>query len=350
MKKICVRPPSKKPYNAYIAHKEILQNLGSLIEKHTSSKKLILLFSTHLDKFYADRILKSLASHFEIQKIEIQDVEKNKSFAQVQELIEKLTALRPDRSTPLVYVGGGVLGDLCGFVASIYLRGLPYFAIPTSLISQVDSSVGGKCGINLPQGKNLVGTFHHPEAVFIDVSFLKTLPQTLVQSSFSEVIKYAIIGSPRLWNMLHAHKTKLLEQRDHKLFTTLVFECLTVKKKFIEHDEYDFSERRSLNLGHTFGHALETFGQGNSDVSHGEAVAQGLYFALHLSLKHKLCQHKTHQKIKTLLEHYGFCEKPYDEGLLKGFAFDKKRNGKELNWVLIQDIGKVKSHSLGLDS
>ncbi len=313
-----------------------LKILPRYLQKLNPSQ-IVCISSPHILSLYRNTLRDIAPSlHF----IKISDEEQSKQLSTVQGMIDELLKLSCDRYSLLLYLGGGVLGDITGFVASIYLRGIPYIAIPTTLLSQLDSAIGGKCGINLPQGKNLIGSFYHPKAVFCDVAFLNTLSPRDFSSGMAEAIKCAIIAGKKskIWNLLHAHKDEILS-KDPEILTQLISECIKIKKKYIECDERDHNQRHFLNLGHTLGHALET--SSHYSLTHGEAVAQGIFYAAELSLRKKLCDQKTFEDTVTLLNLYGFSKMPLPSDILHFTRSDKKIKNNQLPWVLIKDVGHL---------
>ena len=293
MKTITIRTQSHT-YPVYIGYKTALKQFHYWIKSLPKTQNIIVITSPKINPLYKIGNFK---------KIIIADDEKNKNLKTAQKVIHQLICLKADRHTLLVAFGGGVIGDLTGFIASIYLRGIPFVSIPTTLLSQVDSSIGGKCGINFPQGKNLIGSFYHPKAVFCDPSFLRSLSERDFKSGLGEIIKYSILDRS-LYKDLLQHKKEILERKPD-ILEKIIFKCLQIKKKYIECDEKDYSKRHALNLGHTVGHALETSTH-YCHLTHGEAIAQGLYFASALSLKKKLCRQKTAKQIHALLRQYEF--------------------------------------------
>lgn len=301
---------------------------------------LIFITSPTVEKLFWEKIEKSFhdVRHPRVSKIVVSDAEENKSLSGVKKIISGLLKLSADRGTLLVAFGGGTIGDLTGFVASIYMRGIPHIIIPTTLLADIDSCMGGKCGINLIEGKNLIGSFYHPRAVFIDTAFLEMLPQREWRSGFAEVIKYAILKGGKLWSLLRKHQLKDF-QSSSKLLQSLIIECLKIKSEFIRKDEKDTGDRKLLNLGHTMAHALEA-ASAYRNLSHGEAVAQGLYFATDLSLQKKLCSIGTARKIYHLLEKYHFYRQPIPDVSRLFIEKDKKREGESVEWILIKEIGQ----------
>ncbi len=337
MKKIFINIPHKK-YPVFVGHQSVFSNLNHFLKDITPQKNLIFITSPPVEKLFWKKIKSSFKKEWTISKIVVSDAERHKTLKSVNTLISKLLKLGADRETILVAVGGGIIGDLAGFAASIYMRGLSYVIIPTTLLSSIDSSIGGKCGVNLPSGKNLIGSFHQPKAVFTDTSLLETLPPCEWRSGFAEVIKYAIINGGKLWSLLERHRM-LDFQRSPESLQTLILECLKIKRKFIEKDERDHGDRKLLNLGHTMAHALEAL-SAYKKLSHGEAVAQGLYFATDLSVQKKLCSPKTAQKIYDLMEKYSFYRQAIPKRVFSFTKNDKKRIGSHLEWILIKEIGQ----------
>lgn len=201
--------------------------------------------------------------------------ENSKKIRTIEQLTERLIKLKADRQTTLVALGGGVVGDITGFLASIYMRGVPFIQMPTSLLAMVDASIGGKTGIDLKAGKNLLGTFNQPQAVYIDPQVLKTLPVKEFNNGMAEVIKHGIIDG-KLFYWLQNNK-ELIKNRNTKILEKLIHQNILVKKKFVEQDEKEKNIRMILNLGHTYGHAIEKLS--NYQVAHGQAIAIGLTIA-----------------------------------------------------------------------
>lgn len=339
MKKIFINIPYKK-YPVFVGHQSVFSNLNHFLKDITDQKNLIFITSPDVHKLFWKKIKNCFQKEWELSKIVVEDRERHKTLKSVNTLILKFLKFGADRQTILIAVGGGIIGDLAGFAASIYMRGLSHIIIPTTLLSSIDSSMGGKCGVNLPIGKNLIGSFHQPKAVFIDTSLLETLPPREWRSGFAEAIKYAIINDGKLWDLLYQHHI-IDFQTSTDLLQTLILECLKIKRKFIEKDERDHGDRKLLNLGHTMAHALEA-SYAYKNLSHGEAVAQGLYFATDLSVQRKLCSPKTAQKIYHLLEKYDFYRQTIPKQAFSFIKNDKKKIGPRLEWILIEDIGRCR--------
>lgn len=265
-----------------------------------------------------------------------------KNLATVEKLASELVVRGADRSSLLVAVGGGVTGDVVGFLASIYMRGIPFVQVPTTLVAQVDSSIGGKTGVDLAEGKNLIGAFHQPLWVAIDPQFLTTLPEHIMAQGMAEVIKTAWIGDPRLVEILESSSAEI-KARKLDVLTEVVSRCARVKADIVMKDETEGGLRRVLNLGHTFGHAIEK--ASNYSISHGEAVAIGCACAARLSLALGKIDEKILLRLLSLLEQYNLpvlipSELKTDE-IISAFYSDKKKKDKTITFVLPLEPGRV---------
>jgi 3-dehydroquinate synthase len=268
--------------------------------------------------------------------------EHNKRLDAVEGLARKLVRAGADRGSVLVAVGGGVTGDVTGFLASIYMRGISYFQLPTTLLAQVDSSVGGKTGVDLPEGKNLIGTFHQPEAVWMDVRFLQTLPDEEFRQGMAEVIKTAMIGHEELWARLESDGGNIL-RRDKSALIWVVSQCCAVKSRVVEADEKESGYRRVLNLGHTVGHAIERLSE--YEVRHGDAVAMGMVAAARLALRLGMILSRDVDRLIALCEFWGLPVRiPAQftaDDILQALGTDKKKVGETLHFILPVKIGEV---------
>jgi len=273
--------------------------------------------------------------------------EKTKSFAELQRLLNTLLELNPDRHTTLIALGGGVVGDLVGFAASILLRGVDFVQVPTTLLAQVDSSVGGKTGINTKYGKNLVGSFYQPRLVLADINTLLTLPRRQLLAGYGEVVKYGVINDYPFFVWLEEHGAKALSG-DKAALTHAVQESCKAKAEIVGKDERESGLRALLNFGHTFGHALEAEKGFGDTLLHGEAVAIGMVMALQLSLKRGLCEPEDLDRVVRHLKAVGLPTSPRDiagkwnsECLIEHCYHDKKAVGGELTFILAEKIGKT---------
>lgn len=317
------------------------------IKKVFKGDKIAVITDENLNAIYGKELLKNLEKSFSVKFIVIKPGEKSKSFNSLIPIYNELLDFKLTRSDLIIAFGGGVVGDLAGFVASTFLRGVNFIQIPTSLLAQVDSSVGGKVAVDLEKGKNLVGSFYHPKLVLIDVEILETLSEKFFNDGLGEVIKYGAIRDKELFKELESFKDKnqLKENMEHIIYT-----CCNIKRAVVENDEKDKGERMILNLGHTLGHGIEKI-YNYETYSHGEAVAIGMYKITLLSEKMKITKTGTANRIKSLLEKYDLpidAEIKDENALIEAIKLDKKNINSTLNLILIKDIGEAmiyKAHS-----
>lgn len=273
--------------------------------------------------------------------------ETTKSFTHLQKLLNKLLALRLERTDTIIALGGGVIGDLVGFAASIYLRGINFIQIPTTLLAQVDSSVGGKTGINSEHGKNLIGAFHQPQLVLIDVTTLDTLEHRHVIAGYAEIVKYGLIDNADFFNWLEQNGQTLISgsiDEQYAIRTEAILKSCEAKAAVVTADEKESGVRALLNLGHTFGHALEAENGYNDNLYHGEAVAMGMILAFQLSAKMGLCPTEDVLRISRHFEQTSaqtISTFDFDvDRLLLHMKGDKKMADGKLTFVLAKGIGK----------
>jgi len=271
------------------------------------------------------------------------DGELHKSFANVGQVMATLAAMGASRDATIVALGGGVVGDLAGFAAALWMRGIGFVQIPTTLLAMVDSSVGGKTGVNLPQGKNLVGAFHQPHAVFIDPDTLRTLPDRELRAGLAEVVKYAALGDPPFMDWLEQH-TDAIAARDTEALQHAIETSVAHKARIVAADEHERGERALLNLGHTFGHAIEA-ATGYTRFLHGEAVAIGMVAAARLSAALGMATAADTRRLRVLLQRIGLpTAVPEDVDprvLLELMRLDKKAQSGQLRLVLWRGIGRA---------
>jgi shikimate kinase/3-dehydroquinate synthase len=271
--------------------------------------------------------------------------ESSKSFVCLQRVIDWLLEQRAERSEPLVALGGGVVGDLAGFVASCYQRGVPLIQLPTTLLAQVDSAIGGKTGINHRLGKNLIGAFYQPELIFVDPALLLTLPERVYRESWAEIVKYGVILDADLFALLEAHLPEI-EQRERDLLTRVVARCIRLKMDVVQGDERDNGQRAILNYGHTFGHALEATTAYGTWL-HGEAVSLGMEVAGRIALARGLWSADDLQRQRTLLQALGLpveCIGAASDALLEAMQRDKKVQAGRTRWILPTCIGQARRY------
>jgi len=268
--------------------------------------------------------------------IEIGTGEKIKTLETVQGIYQNLLVHEADRSTFIVGIGGGIVCDVAGFVASTYMRGLRFGFVPSTLLSQVDASVGGKNGVNFGGYKNIVGVFNQPEFVICDQSLLRTLPKKELLCGFAEIVKHAVIGDAGLFSYLEGHHEKAL-RLDDEVITKLVYDSVVLKASIVNRDEKEKGERMKLNFGHTFGHAIEK----NSRLPHGEAVSIGMAFASALSAKKGYLPAEDKKRILKLLQTLNLSTRLQFDGakVLDALKKDKKRERDQIHFVLLQRIG-----------
>ena len=326
-------------YSILIENKSIIKNLNKIINK---KKKLFFLIDRKV--FY---IFKKLKNYKNKNYIIVDCSEKIKSFENYSKLSEKILKMDIDRNSSIISIGGGTLGDLSGFIASTVLRGIELILIPTTLLSQVDSSIGGKNGINTKSGKNLVGTFYQPKLVFIDPIFLSTLPKREILSGYAEIVKHGIINDKKFFNWLDSNSKKILNLNS-KFMTEAIYRSILIKRKYVLSDEKERlknnKSRAILNFGHTFGHALETFYKYNNKLTHGEAISIGMIISAKISYKLKYLSLIDLKKIK---DHFQLNKLPiiennmYDNKIFQIIQKDKKNIDGKLNLVLIKKIGSA---------
>ena len=325
---------------------DFLPQIGELIKPYVNSKKIFIITDDLVSMLYLPMVKESLeAAEFDVYALSIPQGEGSKTLDQAGKLIERILKIGCDRSCTVVSLGGGVVGDLAGFCASVLLRGIDFIQIPTTLLSQTDSSVGGKTAVNTQAGKNLIGTFHQPKAVFIDVHTLKTLDAQQVLAGFAEVVKYGLALNSDFWDWLIEGGSQVLALQEEACMYAVEESC-RIKAVVVAEDEFEQTGLRSLlNYGHTFGHAIEGVAGLRGSILHGEAIAIGSVLAAWLSADMGLCDQDLPAKIKKQYEHWGLPTQ-FDalkiSDILTYMKKDKKTMGMQLNFVLLESIG----HSL----
>jgi len=297
---------------------------------------------------YLDRLCTTLAAlDVPLIKVLLDDGEPYKTWASANRIFDALLAKRADRDTLIVALGGGVVGDLAGFAAATYQRGVDFMQIPTTLLAQVDSSVGGKTAINHPAGKNMIGAFHQPRAVFADTSTLLTLPLRELRAGLAEVIKHGAMASAALFAFLESDMQGLLA-RDADALTKVIEDSVLIKSDIVGADERESGERALLNFGHTFGHAIEK-GLGFGTWLHGEAVACGMVLAAKLSLHLGLLHALEVERIEALVVRAGLPTVPPDftpATWIDLMSSDKKSRAGEMRFVVLEGIGRARMTTL----
>ena len=302
MKEINVKITEDKEYKVCI-EKGILINLGEHLSKTIGNKRIIIITNSLVNCLYGVKLLSSLKKGgFNldlIDLIEISDGEKYKSLSTAKYLYDELLKRKADRTTTLIALGGGVIGDLTGFVAATYMRGLPLVHIPTTLLAQVDSSIGGKVAVDHPLAKNIIGSFYQPKAVYTDPEVLQTLSDKDIKNGIVEAIKIAVIKSPAFFKWLEKNINQLIKKH-RDLLCELVKEAVSLKADIVLKDPHERGLRKMLNFGHSIGHALEVRA-GYQDLSHGEAVALGMLIETKIARNRGICSQDFEEQIKQIL-------------------------------------------------
>ena len=339
MKKIIQINTKSKKYDVVMDNKHIVDLINN--EKEANKKNYIIIDSK------ISNLLKGLKKDKLTHIIKIKGSEKVKSFEHYSSLILKLLKLKIDRESKLIAIGGGTIGDLSGFVASTTLRGIKFVLIPTTLLSQVDSSIGGKNGINTIYGKNLVGTFFQPDKVIICLRFLETLPDREMKSGYAEILKHALIYDKIFYNWLLKNYESIFEKKESHLLKA-ISRSIRIKYNFIKNDEKEnlinSSSRAMLNFGHTFGHALETMNKYNNQLNHGEAIAIGMVCATKISNKLKFINNKDYLSLINHLKNVGLPshnEKIFSNTFYNTILSDKKNTDGKINLILLKKIGNA---------
>jgi 3-dehydroquinate synthase len=299
-----------------------------------------------VNRLYGQRVLKTLtAADFRAMPVEIPDGEQYKTLDWANAVFTALLINTFDRRSPLVALGGGVIGDLTGFAASCYMRGVPFVQVPTTLLAMVDSSVGGKTGVNHPLGKNMIGAFYQPRLVLMDLDALKTLPKEELLSGMAEVIKYGVIWDRELFDFLEKNREKILNLEEGPLGHIIRRSC-EIKADVVSKDEREGGLRAILNFGHTVGHAVETLSDYTS--RHGEAVAIGMVYASKLAHRTGLCDAQVPERIEKLINAYGLPTslsamkpRPTVTRFMDMIQVDKKAEAGKVRFVLPTKIGEV---------
>jgi shikimate kinase/3-dehydroquinate synthase len=333
-----------EPVSRIVIGRGGLSGLGARLVAHGLGPRVFLFVASGLREIFLGQVTRSLEqAGLSWEVLAVEDGDAHKNLEQAAALIDRLAELGADRHATAVTVGGGVTGDLAGFVASIYMRGMPLVHAPTTLLAQVDASIGGKVAVNHPRAKNLIGSFHLPRLVVSDPSALRTLPRREIASGMAEVVKTAVLGSADLFSFLQDRLDDGPETalRDAALLERCVAECAAVKAAVVERDPFEAGERRVLNLGHTAGHALEAVG-GYETVSHGEAVSMGLVIATRIAAERSLVSADLLRRVRRMLRRCGLpvaAPQVPREAFIASLSLDKKKRAGRLHFVLPAGLG-----------
>ena len=336
-------------YDIIIEH-GLLSELGALISKKFGKPKTFIVTDSNIAVHWLKQTIESLSAQGMSPKVlEVPVGESTKSFINLEKIIDQLLESKVDRDSVLIALGGGVIGDLAGFAGAVTLRGIKVIQVPTTLLSQVDSSVGGKTGVNVRQGKNLVGSFHQPSLVAIDTQVLQTLPSRQLFAGYAEVLKYGLIKDRSFFDWLELNGKKVLEG-DKLAQQFAIFTSCRIKAEIVEADEKEKNLRAILNFGHTFGHALEAEAGYDGNLLHGEAVSIGMVLAIELS---KSLGYLSGQDAGRAVEYIRNIGLPtninsiegsiswHPDGIIQHMQHDKKVSNGQLRFVLIKGIGEA---------
>ena len=336
--KITVNASAK--YDVFIG-RNIIALSGEIIKSVVNKCKIALVTDDRVDSLYAETVIKSLEKEgYSVVKFVFPHGEESKNLGVYGEILSFLAKNELTRTDALVALGGGVVGDMAGFAAATYLRGIKYVQIPTTLLAQIDSSVGGKTAIDLKEGKNLVGAFYQPKAVICDIEVLNTLPDDIFLDGMGEAAKYAILDK-RIFDLINGEEQHLAE---------LVYLCIDYKRKIVEADEFEGGMRKLLNLGHTLAHGIERLSE--YKIPHGRAVSMGLNIIIKNSLRHGFIDQKTCEEMLSVVEKCaGEVESPFEikEACLAAFS-DKKRSGDKITLVMVHGVGDCRTEEININT
>jgi 3-dehydroquinate synthase len=324
-----------------IAIGQSLLSNASLISRHVVGKRVAIVTNTTVGPLYLDKLVSLLANAGkQVTTVVLPDGEDEKNWSSLMRIFDVLLAEKCDRKTTLVALGGGVIGDMTGFAAATYMRGVPFIQVPTTLLAQVDSSVGGKTGINHPLGKNMIGAFYQPQAVIADTATLNTLPLRELSAGLAEVIKHGAIIDAPFFDWIEANIEKLIA-RDAAALAYAIQRSCEIKADVVRQDEREGGLRAILNFGHTFGHAIEA-GLGYGKWLHGEAVGCGMVMAADLSHRLGFIDAATKERVRALVAAAGLPIIAPDLGTarwLEWMEVDKKNEGGQIKFILLKPLG-----------
>ncbi len=340
MKKIEINIPNNS-YNVYLG-KGIFPKFTFLLKKENLSGNIFFVIDKNVKRLYPE-LLKSIIEDYptKVRSITVESIEKNKSYSTLQKIHSALIKYNYDRDSLLVAIGGGIIGDITGFSASTYMRGIKYIQIPTTLLASVDSSVGGKTGINYENTKNIIGTFYQPELVIIDPQFFKTLPKEEMLCGIGEVVKYCFLTDKKLFNYVRKNINEIM-LNNYSIIENIISEAIKYKGDVVRADEKESGIRKVLNLGHTFAHALEV--EQKHKLKHGQAVIVGITCALYLSSELHLIKNKDFNLYLNLLKKFEaeiHLSSVDTDSLFSIMLRDKKNRNNQIKFVLLKEIGEI---------
>ena len=318
----------------------LIDNIQKYINSSVYSGKIILIYSDSVIHI-AEKLLTKLSINENIIfKLKIDDGEDNKSLENVNVILKKLYDLGCQKDSTIISLGGGSQGDIIGFISSIYMRGIKYINIPTTLLSMVDSSIGGKTAVNAHSIKNIFGTIYPPHQVLINPKFLGSLQSNEVKSGLGEIIKYGFINDENLIKHVIDNYNCIMQLENYDLILDIILKCCSIKKYFIEKDEFDSNERHILNFGHTLGHIIEKKYKHES-ITHGEAIISGMYYSIKLSKYKNILKSESYNKMIKYFDKLNFKNKfIFDDNDISNIKYDKKSGSKNYKFILLKDFGK----------
>ena len=348
---------SKSSYDIVIGT-NLISNPAPYLKNYIEKRKIIIIHDDYFSPIqkknsYFYKFLEAIKENCNnVHLISIPGGDKTKNINHLNEIIETTLSFEIDRDSIIIAFGGGVVGDIAGFVSSIVLRGINYIQVPTTLLSQVDSSIGGKTGINSKMGKNLIGAFHQPLAVISDISILNSLPKREFYAGLAEIVKYGLIKDIAFFEWLEKEYEGILYHHPSKIQTIITKSC-QIKAEIVKDDEKEKGQRALLNLGHTFAHAIEYFGNHDGKIIHGEAVSIGICLALRLSNFLGFCCQDDVQRVENLFEKFHLPTSLVNfknlslssKKMIERFRFDKKSKQNQLTFILNKGIGKSFIHN-----
>ncbi len=339
--KLPIKRPPKISYDIII-EKGCIKTLPAYLKKEKPGKKYAIITDNTVRKLFGNGLKKMLnKAGIQAELFDMKSGEKSKNLKTVEKLAQEMVEKGFSRHDAVIALGGGVVGDTAGFLASIFMRGVPVIHIPTTLLGMVDSAIGGKTGVDLSSGKNLIGSIYQPKAIFIDYNYIKNLPPKQLKNGLAEIIKYGVIMDKSLFKFIERNIEGILNNEE-KLMTHLIEKSVRCKVKVVKRDEKEHGIRIILNYGHTYGHAIEK--RSGYKTLHGYAISVGMVIANQIAVKKKVLKKKTAERIKNLLKQAGLPVATLHYPDKKDIASDKKREGNYIKMVIPEKIGKVIIH------
>ena len=320
--------------------KGLAKKIPQILKRDKIGKKYAIITDSTVQKLFGQSLQRYLKKNgITCQLFAFPQGEKSKTLDTVKKLSQKMVSNGFDRHDAIIAIGGGVVGDIAGFLAAIYMRGIPYIHIPTTLLAMVDSSIGGKTGVDLEKcGKNLLGTITQPHAVYMDIDYLMKLPEKQIRSGLGEVIKYGAIYDKRFFRYLEQNLDKIYA-RDEKTLGYIIKKSVKIKGKVVQADEKEAGHRMILNYGHTYGHAIEKLS--NYTLLHGYAISIGMVIANKMAVKRGLMTKEDAERIKKIFKDAGLPVTTTKKPKAKDLLSDKKKDGNKINFVFVTKIGKA---------